>query len=62
MTVKKGYWKLNQGGGYTIAESEETAVVFGMPSEVIKTGAVDRVLPLPEVPVELIKIVKRGQD
>ena len=59
---KKGMLEIKSRGGYTIAESEETAVVFGMPSEVIKTGAVDRVLPLPEVPAELIKIVKRGQD
>lgn len=59
---KKGILEIKSRGGYTIAESEETAVVFGMPAEVINTGAVDKVLPLPEVSVELIKIVKRGQD
>jgi len=58
---KKGILEIKSRGGYTIAESEETAVVFGMPAEVINTGAVDRVLPLPEVPTELVKIVKRGQ-
>ncbi|TAL21978.1 MAG: chemotaxis response regulator protein-glutamate methylesterase [Nitrospirae bacterium] len=58
---KKGIVEIKSRGGYTIAESEETAVVFGMPAEVINTGAVDRVLPLPEVSSELIKIVKRGQ-
>jgi len=58
---KKGMLEIKSKGGYTIAESEETAVVFGMPAEVINTGVVDKVLPLPEVPGELIKIVKRGQ-
>ncbi len=57
---KKGMLEIKSRGGYTIAESEETAVVFGMPAEVISTGAVDKVLPLSDVPAELIKIVKRG--
>lgn len=59
---KKGILEIKSRGGYTIAESEETAVVFGMPAEVINTGAVDSVLPLSEIPMELIKIVNRGQD
>ncbi|OGQ90998.1 MAG: hypothetical protein A2289_00810 [Deltaproteobacteria bacterium RIFOXYA12_FULL_58_15] len=33
-------------GGRTLAESEETAVVFGMPKEAIATGCVDEVLAL----------------
>jgi two-component system, chemotaxis family, protein-glutamate methylesterase/glutaminase len=37
-------------GGRTIAESAETAIIFGMPNEAIKTGAVERVLPLGEIP------------
>jgi len=36
-------------GGLTIAEAEESCVVFGMPREAIKTGAVQRVLPLSEI-------------
>jgi two-component system chemotaxis response regulator CheB len=36
-------------GGKTIAESPDTAIVFGMPSQAIKTGAVDQVLPLNEI-------------
>ena len=42
-------------GGKTIAESAETAIIFGMPGEAIKTGAVDEVLPLGEIP----KAIKR---
>ena len=36
-------------GGLTIAEAEDSCVVFGMPREAIRTGAVQRVLPLPEI-------------
>jgi hypothetical protein len=32
-----------------VAESEATAVVFGMPQQAIRTGAVDVVAPLEEV-------------
>jgi two-component system chemotaxis response regulator CheB len=45
-------------GGYTIAESADTAVVYGMPSEVIKAGAAEMILPLPEIPAEMIRLVK----
>jgi len=44
-------------GGYTITESEETAVVFGMPREVIKAGAARKVLPLRDISSELVKVV-----
>ena len=36
-------------GGAVIAESEETAVIFGMPQQAIETGAVDAILPLSEI-------------
>ncbi|MFN3740143.1 MAG: chemotaxis response regulator protein-glutamate methylesterase [Thermodesulfovibrionales bacterium] len=59
---KKGLLEIKTKGGYTIAESEETAVVFGMPQEAIKAGAVTRVLPLYEIPYEIIKIAgNRGE-
>lgn len=37
-------------GGRTIAESSESAIIFGMPAEAIRTGAVDEVLALDEIP------------
>ncbi|VAX33453.1 Chemotaxis response regulator protein-glutamate methylesterase CheB [hydrothermal vent metagenome] len=54
-----GMVEIFRRGGYTITESEETAVVFGMPHEVIKAGAAGKVLPLRDVPSELIKIVMK---
>lgn len=53
---KNGLLEIRTKGGYTIAESDETAIVFGMPKEAIKAGAVMRVLPLYEIPYEIIKI------
>ena len=41
--------RVRQRGGKTIAESPDTAIIFGMPSQAIKTGAVDQVLPLTEI-------------
>jgi two-component system chemotaxis response regulator CheB len=37
---------MKQAGAMTIAQDEATSVVFGMPNEAIKRGAVDAVLPL----------------
>lgn len=37
---------LRKKGGYTIAQDEETCVMFGIPKEAIRLGAIDKVLPL----------------
>jgi len=41
--------RVRDRGGKTIAESADTAIIFGMPNEAIKTGAVDHILPLTEI-------------
>ena len=40
---------LRQRGGHTIAEAEETAVVWGMPGELVKLGGADWIVPLPRI-------------
>jgi two-component system chemotaxis response regulator CheB len=42
--------RVREAGGRTIAESADTAIIFGMPAEAIKTGAVEQVLPLGQIP------------
>ncbi len=43
---KLGMKRIKEKKGSTIAEAEETAVIFGMPGEVIKAGFADEVVPL----------------
>ena len=43
-------------GGRTIAESAETAIIFGMPNEAIKTGSVQEILPLGEIPGAIYRL------
>ncbi len=42
----RGLKELREAGARTVAQDEQTSVVFGMPKEAIKMGAVDEVLPL----------------
>ncbi|MDY6948943.1 MAG: chemotaxis response regulator protein-glutamate methylesterase [Pseudomonadota bacterium] len=49
--------QLRAKGGRTIAEAEETAVVWGMPGELVKAGGADWVLPLPRIADRLRKLV-----
>jgi two-component system chemotaxis response regulator CheB len=45
----KGVQAVRAVGGHTIAQDESTAVIFGMPQEAIKTGAIDQVLPMESI-------------
>lgn len=47
-----------KNGALTIAESEETAVVFGMPRELIELNAADKILPKYKIADALINAVK----
>jgi two-component system chemotaxis response regulator CheB len=44
-----GLLAVRQAGGLTIAQDEETSVVFGMPREAILLGAAERVLALADI-------------
>jgi two-component system chemotaxis response regulator CheB len=58
---RRGVQRVKECGGQVIAESEETAVIYGMPQQALRTGAVDRVLPLDEIPVAILSGLRRGQ-
>jgi two-component system chemotaxis response regulator CheB len=46
---------IKRNNGRCLAESEESAVIFGMPQEAIRTGAVDKVLPLSGMADEILE-------
>jgi len=47
--------RLRAAGGRTIAESEETAVVWGMPGELVRAGGAEAVLPLGAIAPRLVE-------
>ena len=51
----KGMKAIKERGGITIAQNEETCVVFGMPKAAIEEGCVDVVLPLHKIPFEIVR-------
>ena len=59
---RRGVRAVHEAGGAVIAESEETAVIFGMPQQAIRTGAVDAVLPLREIAPAIQAGLLRGRD
>lgn len=52
----KGMTAIKERGGVTIAESDKTAVVFGMPREAIRKKVIDHVLPLEDIPNHLVAL------
>ncbi|HNI89082.1 MAG TPA: chemotaxis protein CheB, partial [Leptospiraceae bacterium] len=50
-----GLKEMHDQGAFTIAQNEETCVVFGMPKEAIKKNAVDKIVGLEEIPNIIMK-------
>lgn len=46
--------KLHEAGGRTIAESEESAIVWGMPGSLVRLGGAGRIAALDDIPDALI--------
>ncbi|WP_066798564.1 chemotaxis-specific protein-glutamate methyltransferase CheB [Sphingomonas soli] len=51
--------QLKQDGGVTIAEAEETAIVWGMPGALVKLGGASLVAPLDRIAAELAGVMGR---
>ncbi|HYA16311.1 MAG TPA: chemotaxis-specific protein-glutamate methyltransferase CheB [Bryobacteraceae bacterium] len=51
-----GLLRIHRRGGYTIAEDESTAVVYGMPAEAVRLGAVAESLPLPSIAPRILEL------
>jgi two-component system chemotaxis response regulator CheB len=53
----EGLRAIRAAGGRTVAESEETCVIYGMPKAAIEAGVVDRAVPLGGVAGEILAAV-----
>jgi two-component system chemotaxis response regulator CheB len=53
----EGLRAIREAGGRTLAESQETCVIYGMPKAAVEAGVVDRTAPLPRVADEILAAV-----
>lgn len=53
----EGLLDMKKAGAGTIAQDEKSCVVFGMPKEAVKLGAVDKVVSIEQIASEIIKMV-----
>ena len=52
-----GMLEMKNAGARTIAQDENSCIVFGMPKEAIKLGAVDKIVPLEQIAQEILRMV-----
>jgi two-component system, chemotaxis family, protein-glutamate methylesterase/glutaminase len=53
----KGILKIKKLGGRTIAQDEETSVVYGMNRVAVQMGAIDEIVPLAGIPETIVKML-----
>jgi two-component system chemotaxis response regulator CheB len=51
-----GTQRIREMGGITLAQDEESSLIYGMPKAAAETGCVDIVLPLEKIPEELVRL------
>lgn len=56
----RGMLEMKQAGASTIAQDEDSCVVFGMPKEAIKKNAADKIVPLEKIAETILKM-SRGR-
>ncbi len=54
----KGLLNMKEAGAKTIAQDEDSCVVFGMPKEAIKLGAADKIVSLQKIPENILTFLK----
>lgn len=58
----QGMKQMKDKGAYNIAQDEASCVVFGMPREAIRAGAVDQILPLDRIASALINACSQTNE
>lgn len=56
----RGLKEMHDAGAWTLAQDEETCVVYGMPKEAVKLGGVGRSLPLNDIPGGIMQTLDGG--
>ncbi len=51
----RGMSELKEVGAYNIAQDEASCVVYGMPNEAVKRGAIDKILPLDRIAATVLR-------
>ena len=54
-----GLKAVRDSGGFTIAQDEDSCVVYGMPREAVRLGAAERILPITAIGTTLAEVVRR---
>jgi two-component system chemotaxis response regulator CheB len=57
----KGCEKIKEAGGHVVAQDEASSVVWGMPGFVVRAGLADRVLPLSQMALEILRRARAGR-
>ena len=52
-----GMLKMKEAGARTVAQDEKSCVIFGMPKEAIKLGAVEKVVPLKNITQTALNLI-----
>ena len=58
---KEGVGEVSAQGGRILAEAPESAVIFGMPGASVRTGLVEKVLPLGRMPETIARMVREQE-
>ncbi|HAR61914.1 MAG TPA: chemotaxis response regulator protein-glutamate methylesterase [Candidatus Margulisbacteria bacterium] len=56
----EGTAAIHTKGGITIAQNEETCIVYGMPKAAVSKGVIDHVAALDDIPILLSKIIQES--
>lgn len=57
----RGMALMHDAGAHTIAQDEESCVVFGMPGKAIEAGGVDEIVALDQIPAAMLRAAERSK-
>ena len=58
----RGCELIRESGGQILAQDQETSVVWGMPGFVANAGLADKILPLDQLGLEILRRVRNGRE